>query len=104
EMAEKLSTALARRIEFVDVPPEAMRQALIEVGLPVWQADGVIEDYAHYSRSEAAEVTTGVRDATGRLPRSFDDFASDYAYAFSTPASEEKSAASARDTSSPTRA
>jgi uncharacterized protein YbjT (DUF2867 family) len=86
EMAEKLSTALGRRIEFVDVPPDAMRKALIEVGLPVWQADGVIEDYVHYSRSEAAEVTTGVRDATGRLPRCFDDFASDYAYAFSTPA------------------
>ena len=85
-MAEKLSTALGRRIEFVDVPPDAMRKALIEVGLPVWHADGVVEDYAHYSRSEAAEVTTGVRDATGRLPRCFDDFASDYAYAFSTPA------------------
>ena len=71
--------------EFVDVPPDAMRKTLIEVGLPDWQADGLIEDYAHYSRSEAAEVTTGVRDATGRPPRSFDDFACDYAYAFLRP-------------------
>jgi uncharacterized protein YbjT (DUF2867 family) len=86
EMAEKLSTALGRRIEFVDIPPDAMRKTLIEVGLPVWQADGMIEDYAHYSRGEAAEVTTGVQDATGRSPRSFDDFASDYAQAFATPA------------------
>lgn len=34
----------------------------------VWQADGLIEDYAHYSRGEASEVATGVQDATGKLP------------------------------------
>lgn len=85
EMAEKLSAALGRQIDFVDVPPNAMREALIEAGLPAWQADGLIEDYAHYSRGEAAEVTTGVQDATGRLPRTFDDFARDYAQAFCAP-------------------
>ncbi|HEX6996763.1 MAG TPA: SDR family oxidoreductase [Gammaproteobacteria bacterium] len=83
EMAEKLSAALGRQIDFVDVPPDAMRKALIEAGVSVWQADGLIEDYAHYSRGEAAEVTTGVHDATGGLPRTFDNFASDYADAFS---------------------
>jgi hypothetical protein len=98
-MAEKLSRALGRRIDFVDVPPDAMRKTLIKVGLPVWQADGLIEDYAHYSRGEAAEVTTGVQDATGRPPRSFDYFANDYAHAFSTP-SEKESAASATGTPS----
>jgi len=100
EMAEKLSKALGRRIDFVDVPRESMRETLIKVGLRVWQADGLIEDYAHYSRSEAAEVTTGVQKVTGRPPRSFDDFASDYAQAFSPPVSQKKSAASATGTPS----
>jgi len=94
EMAEKLSQVLGRRIDFGEVPPESMRETLIKIGLPIWQADGLIEDYAHYSRSEAAEVTTEVQDATGRPPRSFDDFASDYAQAFSP--SQKKSTASAR--------
>jgi uncharacterized protein YbjT (DUF2867 family) len=102
EMAEKLSRALGRRIDFVDVPPESLRETLIQVGLPVWQADGLIEDYAHYSRGEAAEVTTGVQDATARPPRSFDDFASDYVTAFSPPASQKKSATTASGTPSPT--
>ena len=83
EMAEKLSGALRRVIEFVDVPPEAMREALIGAGLPVWQADGLIEDYAHYSRGEAAEVAPGVQETTGNPPRSFADFASAYAEVFS---------------------
>ena len=48
------------------MPPDVMREALIGVGLPVWQAEGLIEDYAHYRRGEASAVTSGVRDGTGR--------------------------------------
>jgi hypothetical protein len=60
-----------------------MREALIGAGLPVWQADGLIEDYAHYPRGEAAEVAPKVQPATGNPPRSLADFASAYAEVFS---------------------
>jgi uncharacterized protein YbjT (DUF2867 family) len=83
EMAERLSPALGRPVEFVDVPPDVMRAALIGVGLPVWQAEGLVEDYAHYRRGEASAVTSGVRDGAGTAPRTFADFARDYAPAFS---------------------
>lgn len=83
EMAAKLSAALGRAIEFVDVPPEAMRQALNHIGFPEWQVEGLIEDYSHYARGEAASVESGIQDATGKPPRSFDEFARDYAPAFS---------------------
>jgi len=83
EMAEKLSNTLNRQIQFVDVPPEAMQEALINAGLPLWQADGLIEDYAHYRRGEASAAMTGVQDATGNPPHSFEDFACDYVPAFS---------------------
>jgi uncharacterized protein YbjT (DUF2867 family) len=83
EMAERLSAALGRRVEFVDIPPDAMRQALIGFGFPTWQADGLIEDYAHYRRDEASAIASGVQDATGTAPRAFAEFARDYAPAFS---------------------
>ena len=83
EVAALLSDALGRTITFVDVPPQAMREALSQTPMPPWQADGVIEDYAHYHRGEAAEVTSGVLDATGSAPRSFAAFARDFATAFS---------------------
>jgi hypothetical protein len=67
----------------VDVPEEAMMEALLNVGLPRWQVDGLIEDYAHYRRGEASTIATGVHDATGVPPHSFDHFARDYAPAFS---------------------
>ena len=83
QMAEKLSTALNRRIEFIDVLPQEMRKALLDVGFPEWQADGLIEDYAHYHRSEAAMVTEYIQKATGKPPHTFDQFAEDYALEFS---------------------
>ena len=83
EMAAKLSQVLQRQVEYVDVPPAAMKEALLRVGFPLWQADGVVEDYAHYRRGEAATIASGVEDATGAPPRSFDSFIRDYAPAFS---------------------
>ncbi|MDF7811749.1 SDR family oxidoreductase [Hymenobacter sp. YC55] len=82
QIAAKLSTALGKPVRFQDVPPEVMHAALLGVGFPVWQADGLLEDYAHYSREEAATVTNGVQEATGRAPRPFATFAHDYAPAF----------------------
>ena len=83
EMAEYLSAALKRQIAFVDIPPDQMREAMIGFGMPAWQADGLIEDYAHYRRNEAAAIASGIEDATGQAPRQLEEFARDYATVFS---------------------
>ncbi len=83
EMAQYLSEATGRQITFVDIPPDAMRDALQGVGFPDWQAEGLIEDYAHYRRGEASAIASGVQDATGKPPRDFETFAHDYAPIFS---------------------
>ena len=82
EMASKLSAATGRKIAFADATENDMRQAMTAVKMPEWQVEGLIEDYAHYHRGEAADVATGVRDATGVAPRTFDGFARDYMSAF----------------------
>jgi uncharacterized protein YbjT (DUF2867 family) len=82
EMAKQLSAALGRTIAFVDVPPEAMRESLAVLGLPPWQADGLLEEFAMYRRGEAAGVESGVFQALSRRPRSFAEFARDYASLF----------------------
>ena len=79
DMAHQLSRAVGRTITFVDVPPEAMRAALMELDFPTWQADGLLEEFAMYRRGEAAGVEPGVREALDRAPRSFEEFARDYA-------------------------
>jgi len=82
EMADQLSWALAKPIKYVDVPPAAMREALLGFGMPVWQADGLLEDYQHYCRGEAETVAPSVYDLTGSRPISFFRFAQDYAERF----------------------
>ncbi len=83
EMAAVLSDAVKSPVSFVDISSEAMGDVLLEMRMPHWQVDGLIEDYAHYRRGEAAAVTAGVQDATGQQPRPFSAFAHDYALAFS---------------------
>jgi uncharacterized protein YbjT (DUF2867 family) len=82
QMAEQLSLALGKTVRYVDLPPDAMRQALLGFGMPAWQADGLLEDYAHYHRGEAAVVTSTVREVTGSAPIRFSQFAKDYAGRF----------------------
>jgi uncharacterized protein YbjT (DUF2867 family) len=82
ELAEQLSAALNRQITFVDIPSETMRDQLLNIGVPAWQADGLIEDYAHYQRNEAATISSDIQDAIGKEPRTFKTFACDYAIKF----------------------
>jgi uncharacterized protein YbjT (DUF2867 family) len=82
DVASTLSHATRRDIKYVDIPTEAMRQALLGLGIPAWQAEGMVEDYEHYRRGEAADVTTTVRDLTGRDARTFSQFAREFRSAF----------------------
>lgn len=81
QMADALTAALDRTVTFVDVPPEAFADSIRDL-LPPWQVDGLIEDYAHYRRGEAATVSPTVADITGTAPRGIEQFAHDYAPAF----------------------
>jgi uncharacterized protein YbjT (DUF2867 family) len=83
EIAAALSAALGREITFVDVSPQVFAEGLRDV-LPAWQVDGLLEDYAHYVRGEAAEVYPAVADVTGRQPRNIEQFARDYMAAFAS--------------------
>ena len=82
EMAASLAEALGHPVAFTDVPPAALRGYLAGAGFPEWQAEGLLEDYAHYHRGEAAEVMPDVQQVTGQSPRIFAAFARDYAPAF----------------------
>jgi uncharacterized protein YbjT (DUF2867 family) len=82
QMASAIGEAIGRDVVFADVPPQAFAGALGAAGVPPWQVDGLIEDYAHYARGEAAAIHPHVRDVTGVEPRDIRTFARDYARAF----------------------
>jgi uncharacterized protein YbjT (DUF2867 family) len=82
EMAAQLSQALNRPIAFVDVPEQGFRETLRGLHMPDWQADGLIEDFAHYRRGEASGISSAVKEVSGESPRPFTAFARDYKAAF----------------------
>lgn len=61
--------AMALGARFVDLPEAHFRELLAAV-MPPWQLDGLIEDYAHYRRGEAAEVDSAIPTVLGRPARS----------------------------------
>ena len=81
DIAAALTSALGRDITFVDVPSDAFAESLQGI-LPPWQIQGLLEDYAHYRRGEAASVSPAVAEITGRPPTDVMLFARDYAQAF----------------------
>jgi len=82
EMARAIASAIGRDVTFIDVLPEAFAGALTAAGVPSWQVDGLLEDYAHDARGEAAAVHSSVRDVTGVDSRDIGTFARDYARDF----------------------
>lgn len=81
QLADQLSVATGRRISFDDTSPDQFAEMLGGV-LPPWQVDGLLEDYAHYARGEAAEVSPVVPTLLGRPARDFQAFAALNAQAF----------------------
>jgi uncharacterized protein YbjT (DUF2867 family) len=75
EVAEKLSTAAGKTIRYVNVPPEAARQAQLAAGMPPYLADALFELFAERRNGKEAKVWPDAQALLGRLPTSFDEFA-----------------------------
>jgi uncharacterized protein YbjT (DUF2867 family) len=78
EIASHLSDSIGRQIRFVDISEADMLNALLRFHMPSWQAEGLVEDYAHYRRGEAASISQDVKAVTGQLPRNIQTFAREY--------------------------
>ena len=82
ELAGKLSAVLGKEVEYVNVSQEAAKAGLMAMGMPDWMADGWAAIAIMISTGAANIVTPMVKEVTGEEPRSFDQFARDYAGAF----------------------
>jgi uncharacterized protein YbjT (DUF2867 family) len=75
EVAEKLSAATGKTIRYVNVPPEAARQAQIAAGMPPYLADALFELFAERRNGKEAKVWPDAELLLDRRPTSFDEFA-----------------------------
>ena len=79
QVAAHLAKATGKRINYVDVPEAAARQAKLDMHMPGWVVDAMMELHAIDKAGYAAAVTTAVKEVTGHAPRRFADFAAEHA-------------------------
>ena len=82
DVAAALSKALGKEVQYVDVPLEAGRQAMISMGLPEWTADAFGEYTTAFSEGYGDYTTDYVEQLTGHPARSYETFARDFARVF----------------------
>jgi uncharacterized protein YbjT (DUF2867 family) len=85
DLAEKLSAATGRDIEFASVPAEEFREEMEEAGQPESFVEGMISYFSSLSSEDTAlsvAPTEVVAEMTGRSPRSFEHFAEDHVEEF----------------------
>ena len=82
DVAAGLSKALGQEIKYVDVPPEAAREAMVGMGLPDWIVGALTEYNKAFSEGSGDFTTNDFEEITGHPARSYETFASDFAQAF----------------------
>jgi uncharacterized protein YbjT (DUF2867 family) len=82
DVAEEISQATGRQVEFIDVPDEAARQAMVGAGMPEFVADQLVRIFGQLRQGAAEETTDTFEALTGRRPGGFAAFARDHAALF----------------------
>lgn len=90
DIASQIGAVIGQPISFQQIPPDAMRQAALDTGFTQWQADGLIEDYAHYDRDEASVVSLDGPAVMDRPALSLTAFLRDHKAAFTVRKGGEK--------------
>ena len=82
DVAQALSRATGRSVQYVDIPRDAAMQFLLQTGMPQWMAEGVLELNDLLKAGKMAGVTNVVRDVGRKEPTTIDAFAREHADRF----------------------
>jgi uncharacterized protein YbjT (DUF2867 family) len=82
DVAEKLSAAVGRKIEYVDIPRDDAIKAVQDLKMPDWRINDYLKYLDYTKNGDLSMVTHWLIRLTGKQPHMFDAFACDYADAF----------------------
>jgi uncharacterized protein YbjT (DUF2867 family) len=82
QAAEKLSSVLGRKVEYVDVPISAAAEGMRKSGMPDWNVHAVSDLLAYFATGAAATVTDTIPRLLGRQATSFEQFVKDHRAVF----------------------
>ena len=82
QVAEILSNATTKKINYVDIPEDEFQRRKKEIGLNDWWLNLMIEAFYSFRKGYHSQVSSTVEKVTGKKPISFSQFAKDYVDAF----------------------
>jgi uncharacterized protein YbjT (DUF2867 family) len=82
EVTEKISKASGRKVSFVDIPVEAQRKPMLEMGMPEWQVTALLDLQAYYTEGQGGEVDGVLAGLLGQAPVTIDQFLAENADQF----------------------
>jgi uncharacterized protein YbjT (DUF2867 family) len=74
EVAEKISKASGRSVHYVDIPPDAQRKALLDMGMPDFMIAALLELQEYYAAGKASTVDGTLESLIHRAPTTMDNF------------------------------
>ncbi len=77
-LAERISRAANRSVKYVDIPESAQRKSMLELGMPEWQVDALLDLQRYYTNGQGGEVTDVLPRLLGRTPVKLDEFLDEF--------------------------
>jgi uncharacterized protein YbjT (DUF2867 family) len=75
QIAQRISRVAGRTVQFVNIPEPAQRQAMLDLGMPEWQVNSLLDLQQYYTvAGKGADVTPPIRDFLGRDPITLDQY------------------------------
>jgi uncharacterized protein YbjT (DUF2867 family) len=82
EVAEKISRVAGRKVQYVDIPFESQKKAMLEMGLPEWQVTALLELQEYYTGGKGGDVDDVVLKIIGRPMIKLDQFLEEFVGSF----------------------
>ena len=82
DLAKRIAAKAGREVKHVNIPCEAHQKAMLDLGMPEWQVNALIELQDYYVSGRAASVDGVTAKLLGRPARTMDAFLAEYAAEF----------------------
>jgi uncharacterized protein YbjT (DUF2867 family) len=84
ELAERISRVAGRTVKYVDIPEAAQRKSMLDMGMPRWQVDALLELQQYYVKGQGGQVTDVLPRLLGRPAIRLDAFLEEFKGSFRT--------------------
>ena len=82
EVAERISRAIGRRVQYMDIPTEQQKQSMLDQRLPEWLVTALLDLQAYYTGDKGGELDEVLANLLGRPPARIDQFLAEFADSF----------------------